>query len=66
LRAGRGSGKLPFDASLNPTRLYTDAGSAAFVYGWVRIDPASGRFEAELRDVDGATRPGSRLVLDPR
>ena len=66
LRAGRGSGKLPFDSSLNPTRLYTDAGSAAFVYGWVRIDPASGRFEAELRDVDGATRPGSRLVLDPR
>lgn len=66
LRAGRGSGKLPFDTSLNPTRLYTDAGSAAFVYGWVRIDPTTGRFEAELRDVDGATRPGSRLVLAPR
>lgn len=66
LRAGRGSGKLPFDSALNPTRLYTDAGSAAFVYGWVRIDAGTGRLEAELRDVDGATRPGSRLVLTPR
>lgn len=66
LRAGRASGKLKFDPSLNPTRLYTDAGDAAFVYGRLQVDAATGRLDVELRDVDGETRPGTRLQLMPR
>lgn len=65
LRAGLGAGgKL--DASLNPTRLYTDEGQVEHTYGVLRIDGTSGELVIQFHDVAGKPRAGATLTLAPR
>jgi hypothetical protein len=54
------------DGTFNPQVILSDAGKAAFAYGWLAIDAATGRIEVEIRDVDGAVSPGGRLELYPQ
>ncbi len=66
LRSGPGSGKVAFDPTHGPTRLFTDAGKASFAYGSVTVDGGTARLTVRMHGVDGAPLPGARLDLDPR
>ena len=66
LRSAPSAGKQGVDTTLKPTRLFTDAGKAAFAYGAVRVDGESGRLTVSFHGVDGAPVVGARLELDPR
>jgi len=66
LRSGPASGKVELDGTLNPTRLYTDAGKSGFAYGSVMIDGDTGRLTIRIHDDTGKELPGARLALDPQ
>ncbi|MBK8325108.1 MAG: alkaline phosphatase D family protein [Betaproteobacteria bacterium] len=65
LRAGPFPGKQAIDPMLGPTRVYTDAGKAAFTYGAVMIDGESGALAVTYHGADGAPIPGAKLALEP-
>lgn len=65
LRAGPFPGKQAIDPTLGPTRLFTDAGKATFVYGAVIVDGDTGALTVTYHGADGAPIPGAKLALEP-
>lgn len=63
LRAGPGRGRI--DSTWKPRLLWTDSGRAEHGYAWVEVEAETGRLQVEFRDVDGQSRPGARLLLQP-
>ncbi len=65
LRAGPSAGKQGVDPLLRPTRLFTDAGKATFVYGALMVDAETGALTVSYHGADGAAIPGARLAILP-